>query len=76
MQQIYSPHQEIDVTGGESVYCINEAQMAKALRMVHQDPETSQKLKDLISNLEENYSRNERAAVAFTIIQRLNGSAE
>ena len=62
------------LTGGESVYCINEAQMRRTRDMVHDDSETSERLNDMLEVLENRFSRNERAALAFTIIERLNGA--
>lgn len=65
----------IPLLGGKSVHCINEQQMAEAVRLVEEEPVTSEKLRLLLQELEEGLSRNERAALAFVIIQRLKDSA-
>ena len=61
----------ISILGGDSVYCINESQMREAKKLAESDPESSQKLKSIIENLESDLSRNERAALAFTIFDYL-----
>ena len=66
----------ISILGGDSVYCINEAQMREAKKLAESDPESSQKLKSIIENLESDLSRNERAALAFTIIDNLRENRE
>ena len=59
------------ILGGESVYCINQAQLDEAVRLSETDPESSPKLQALIEQIEHDCTRNERAALAFTLIQRL-----
>tara|TARA_B110000014_G_scaffold229004_1_gene189658 strand:- start:596 stop:814 length:219 start_codon:yes stop_codon:yes gene_type:complete len=66
----------ISILGGDSVYCINEAQMEHAKKLTEDDPESSKKLKSLIDKLESDFSRNERAALAFTIIENLRENRE
>tara|TARA_B100000963_G_C22078659_1_gene431301 strand:- start:259 stop:477 length:219 start_codon:yes stop_codon:yes gene_type:complete len=61
----------VSILGGDSVYCINESQMDQAKRLAEEDPESSIKIKTMIKNLESDFSRNERAALAFTIIDNL-----
>ena len=61
----------ISILGGDSVYCINEAQMEHAKELAEKDPESSKKIKNIIDTLESDFSRNERAALAFTIIDNL-----
>tara|TARA_B100001287_G_C22672802_1_gene526084 strand:+ start:1090 stop:1308 length:219 start_codon:yes stop_codon:yes gene_type:complete len=61
----------VSILGGDSVYCINESQMEQAKRLAEEDPESSIKIKSMIKNLESDFSRNERAALAFTIIDNL-----
>ena len=61
----------VSILGGDSVYCINEAQMNQAKQLAEEDPESSIKIKSMIKDLESNFSRNERAALAFTIIDNL-----
>ena len=61
----------VSILGGDSVYCINESQMEQAKRLAEEDPESSIKIKSMIKSLESDFSRNERAALAFTIIGNL-----
>ena len=63
------------LTGGESVYCINQAQMRRTREMVHSDSESAERLKNMLEVLENRLDRNELAALAFTIIENLNGAA-
>ena len=57
--------------GGESVYCINEEQLKEAVRLTEEDPESAPRLQQLIATIENDCTRNERAALAFALIQRL-----
>ena len=66
----------ISILGGESVYCINEAQMRDAQRLANEDIESSKKIQFQIKEIEINLSRNERAALAFTIIENLRENRE
>lgn len=59
------------ILGGESVYCINEAQLNESVRLTEEDPQAAPKLQALIQKIEDECTRNERAALAFTLIQRL-----
>ena len=61
----------VSILGGDSVYCINEAQMNQAKQLAEEDPESSIKINSMIKSLESDFSRNERAALAFTIIDNL-----
>ena len=60
--------------GGESVYCINEAQLKESARLLEEDPKSAPLLRELIETIEKRCSRNERAALAFTIIERLRAT--
>jgi hypothetical protein len=62
------------LTGGESVYCINEMQMRKALEMAQEDPRSGPRLAARLAELEAGLDRNERAALAFLLIERLRRS--
>jgi len=62
------------ILGGESVYCINEAQLKESRRLVDQDPISAPKLKEILESVESCCTRNERAALAFTLIERLRNS--
>ena len=64
----------LSITGGESVYCINETQLRDATRLANEDPESSPRIQTTIKDLEATLSRNEREALAFTIIERLRTS--
>ena len=66
----------VSILGGDSVYCINEAQMNQAKQLAEEDPESSIKIKSIIKSLELDFSRNERAALAFTIIDNLRENRE
>jgi hypothetical protein len=59
------------LTGGESVYCINELQMRKALQLAREDPRSAPLLAGKLAELEAQLDRNERAALAFLLIERL-----
>ena len=66
----------IELLGGESVYCINEAQLKGAFKLANDDPQTAPKIQAEIHGLEQRMSRNERAALAFVLIDRLLKSGE
>ena len=66
----------VSILGGDSVYFINEAQMSHDKQKAEEDPESSIKIKSLIEKLETDFSRNERAALAFTIIDNLRQNRE
>ncbi len=61
----------IELLGGESVYCINESQLKNAFRLANDDPQTAPRIQAEIAALEEKLTRNERAALAFVLIDRL-----
>ncbi len=61
----------IDLTGGKSVYCFNESQIASAYQLAFESKDTAPKLQPELERLETDFSRNERAALAFVIIDRL-----
>ena len=66
----------IELLGGESVYCINQSQLANAFKLAFDNPETSPRIQDEIKALETKFSRNERAALAFVLIDRLLKSSD
>ena len=66
----------ISILGGDSVYCINEAQMLAARKLANEDPEASKKIQSELEKLDTDLSRNERAALAFTIIENLREDRE
>jgi len=61
----------IDILGGESVYCINEDQLKKSFELAEHDPHSSPKIQAAIAEVESRLNRNERAALAFVLIDRL-----
>lgn len=63
---------QIDLTGGESVYCINAFQLAKAVELYGSAPDGPVRL--TVDRLEQELSRNERAAVAMVLLERLRNS--
>ena len=63
--------QPADLTGGESVYCINQQQLERAFELAAANPESGPKLREALANIEHGLSRNERAALAFVLIDRL-----
>ena len=60
--------------GGPSAYCISQGQLASASKLANEHPKSSPLIQGEISRIEENLSRNERAALAFMIIERLRES--
>ena len=65
----------IPLLGGKSVFCINEEQMHEAFRLREDNGESSQKIKAYLKELEQSLSRNEQAALAFSLIERLKKNA-
>jgi len=61
----------IDLTGGKSVYCFNESQIKSAHEMAFDNPDTAPKIQAELNRLEKDLTRNERAALAFVLIDRL-----
>ncbi|HMP74523.1 MAG TPA: hypothetical protein PKE55_14790 [Kiritimatiellia bacterium] len=61
----------IELLGGESVYCINQSQLQNAFDLAERNPETSPKIQAEIQSIEDRLTRNERAALAFVLIDRL-----
>ena len=66
----------IDLTGGKSVYCFNEQQMKQAFSLAEAQDESGEKIRTTHARLNEELTRNERAALAFVIIDELNRTAE
>ncbi len=61
----------IDLIGGESVYCINQGQLKAARELAFENPATAPVIREEVRRLEAALSRNERAALAFVLIDRL-----
>lgn len=68
--------QPTSILGGDSVYCINQAQLSEAVRLTEEDKESAPKLQRLLAKVEAECTRNERAALAFTLIERLRTSKD
>ncbi|NKB24664.1 MAG: hypothetical protein GKR87_09890 [Kiritimatiellae bacterium] len=66
----------IELLGGESIYCINEGQLKSAHKLAYENADTSGKIQSKLKELEDSLSRNERAALAFVVIDRLLNSSE
>lgn len=66
----------IDLTGGKSVYCFNQHQMDQARSLLNEDSESGRKIREMVAALEKDFSRNEQATLAFTLIEHLNESSE
>lgn len=64
----------IELTGGESVYCINQSQLRSALRLAERDTESGRRIHHTLVKLERELNRNERAALAFMLIERLRNA--
>ena len=66
----------IDLTGGKSVFCFNEQQLHGARSLFKSEGESGDKIRAYVEELKANCSRNERASIAFMIIEELNESSE
>ena len=67
--------QPIDLTGGKSVYCLNQQQLDRALAIFQEASPAGERLRAAVARLEAECSRNERAAIAFLLIQHLQATA-
>lgn len=61
----------IPLLGGKSVYCINESQLREAHQLAMVDPESAPRIQARLEELQRTLSRNEQAALAFVLIDRL-----
>jgi hypothetical protein len=50
---------------------LNEGQLSDAMRLANEDETSSPRIQATLADLEKNLTRNERAALAFVIIERL-----
>lgn len=66
----------VDLTGGKSVFCFNQSQLDAAFALAESDTESGAKIRAKIEELEQNMTRNEQAAIAFVITDRLNKTAK
>lgn len=67
--------QPLDLTGGKSVYCLNQQQLDRAFAIFQEDSPAGERLRAAVARLEAECSRNERAAIAFLLIQHLQATA-
>lgn len=61
----------IPLLGGKSVFCINEEQMRMAKELYQDDLAGSAKIEGHLQKIRGDLSRNEQAALAFMLIDRL-----
>ncbi len=61
----------IDITGGKSVYCFNRQQLDGAFALFGEATPSGERVRAAVEQLESTCSRNERAAVAFVLIDHL-----
>jgi hypothetical protein len=66
--------QPIDFTGGKSVYCFNQQQLDRATALLQENSPAGERIRATVAKLEAECTRNEQAAVAFILIQHLNGT--
>ena len=66
----------ISLLGGKSVYCINEGQLADAMKMADEQSESGEKVRTKIEEIEADMTRNERCAMAFVLLDRLLKSTD
>ncbi|MEW6366521.1 MAG: hypothetical protein AB1714_17985 [Acidobacteriota bacterium] len=67
----HSSHRGLDLTGGESVFCISQRQMRQALDLFEaRGPDDPLRL--AFDDLTSRFTRNEQAALAFRLIEQLN----
>ena len=62
---------EVDLTGGESVYCINQVQIKKAFALLDGESESGSRVRRFLEEIDTNLDRNERAALSFVLIEKL-----
>ena len=65
-----------DITGGKSVYCFNQKQLDGAFALFEELSETGDVFRGEVARLEEVLTRNQRAALAFVLIDRLSKTIE
>ena len=66
----------VDLTGGKSVYCFNEAQLDHAFSLYKAEGQSGETIRAEVGRLEKSLSRNQRASLAFVLIDHLNKSSE
>jgi hypothetical protein len=66
----------VDLTGGKSVYCFNEAQLKHAFDLYGSQDETGEQIRVEVERIETVLTRNQRASLAFVLIDHLNKTSE
>jgi hypothetical protein len=61
----------VELLGGESVYCINQAQLKTAYDLAESDGPSKAKIQEVLAKIQGDFSRNEQAALAFVLIDSL-----
>ena len=62
----------VDLTGGKSVYCFNESQLDHAFGLYEAQDESGDRIRAEVERLTQSLTRNERASLAFVLIDQLN----
>ena len=65
----------IELTGGKSVYCFNQQQLDRATALFREESPAGARIRAEVARLEAECSRNEQAAIAFILIDRLHATA-
>ena len=60
-----------NLMGGPSAYCISTTQLESAYHLANEDQQSSPRIQSELDRLESSLTRNERAALAFVLIERL-----
>jgi len=61
----------IPLTGSPSYYCLTEQQLQDARRLAFDDPDSSARIQQMLETVENQLDRNQQAALAFVLIDRL-----
>lgn len=67
--------QPIDLTGSPSYFCISQQQMAEAHTLAFENQDSAPQIQASLAVLEEQLNRNQQAALAFVLIEKLLQSA-
>ncbi|MBN1609922.1 MAG: hypothetical protein JW940_25050 [Polyangiaceae bacterium] len=73
MTSLELPGSPLPLVDSESVYCLNRSQLHEARRLVFTEPASAARLGPELERIEATFDRNERAALAFVVIDRLLG---
>ena len=65
----------IELTGGKSVFCFNQEQLDRAFDLYEADSPSGERIREAVSGLEAEFTRNEQAATAFILIHHLHTTA-